>query len=56
VEVLRGSGSSLYGTNAASGVINIITEPDGGAAHGTVQAEGSNLGFARGRTQIAGGN
>jgi vitamin B12 transporter len=55
VEVLRGSGSSLYGTNAASGVINVITAPGGGATHGTLQAEGGNLGFARGRTQVGGG-
>src|SRR5262245_29271803 len=55
IEVLRGSGSSLYGTNAASGVVNIITNPGGGATHGTIQAEGGNLGFARGRMQISGG-
>ena len=55
VEVLRGSGSSLYGTNAASGVVNIITDPGGGVTHGTIQAEGGNLGFARGRMQISGG-
>jgi vitamin B12 transporter len=55
VEILRGSGSSLYGTNAASGVVNIITDAGGGATHGVVQAEGGNLGFARGRMQIGGG-
>ena len=55
VEILRGSGSSLYGTNAASGVVNIITDPGGGASHGTIQVEGGNLGFARGRMQIGGG-
>ena len=55
VEVLRGSGSSLYGTNAASGVVNIITAPGGGVTHGTFQTEGGNLGFARGRMQIGSG-
>jgi vitamin B12 transporter len=55
VEVLRGSASSLYGTNATSGVANIITDPGGGVLHGTVQAEGGSLGFFRGRTQIGGG-
>jgi vitamin B12 transporter len=55
VEVLRGSGSSLYGTNAASGVINIITNPGTGTTHGSIQAEGGNLGFARGRAQLGGG-
>src|SRR4030095_5805869 len=30
VEVLRGSGSSLYGSNAIGGVINIVTDEGGG--------------------------
>src|SRR5919107_132581 len=30
VEVLRGSGSSLYGTNAVGGVVNLVTEEGGG--------------------------
>jgi vitamin B12 transporter len=55
VEMLRGSGSSLYGTNAASGVVNIVSDQGGGPTHGTVQAEGGNLGFLRARTQISGG-
>jgi vitamin B12 transporter len=54
VEVLRGSGSSLYGTNAAGGVINIVTDPGGSPTHGMIQAEGGSLGFARGRAQIGG--
>ncbi len=55
VEVLRGSGSSLYGTNAAAGVVNIITDEGGGVTHGSIESEGGNLGFFRGRTQIGGG-
>lgn len=55
VEVLRGSGSSLYGTNAASGVVNIVTDQGGGQTHGNIQGEGGNLGFLRGRSQIGGG-
>src|SRR4029079_13611842 len=34
VEVLRGSGSSLYGTNAVGGTVNIVTDPGGGQQHG----------------------
>lgn len=55
VEVLRGSGSSLYGTNAAAGVINIVTPQGGGPLHGEIQAEAGNLGLYRGRGSIGGG-
>jgi iron complex outermembrane receptor protein len=55
VEVLRGSGSSLYGTNAIGGVVNLVTEEGGGRAHGELLAEGGSLGFFRGRAQLAGG-
>lgn len=55
VEVLRGSGSSLYGTNAVGGVVNIVTDEGGGPFRGSLLAEGGGLGFARGRVQIAGG-
>lgn len=55
VEVLRGSGSSLYGTNAVGGVINVVTDEGGGQVHGDLQAEGGNLGFWRGRGRIGGG-
>lgn len=55
VEVLRGSGSSLYGTNAVGGVLNIVTDEGGGQTHGNLLAEGGGLGFFRGRAQIAGG-
>jgi iron complex outermembrane receptor protein len=55
VEVLRGSGSSLYGTNAIGGVVNIITDEGGGPTRGSLLAEGGGLGLFRGRAQIAGG-
>lgn len=55
VEVLRGSGSSLYGTNAIGGVINIVTDEGGGPTHGSILAEGGGLGLFRGRAQLAGG-
>jgi iron complex outermembrane receptor protein len=54
VEVLRGSGSSLYGTNAVGGVVNVVTEEGGGPFHGSLLAEGGSLGFARGRAQVSG--
>ena len=55
VEVLRGSGSSLYGSNAIGGVINIVTDEGGGPIHGNVLGEGGGLGFFRTRGQVAGG-
>jgi len=55
VELLRGSGSSLYGSNSAGGVVNIVTDEGGGRLHGTVQGEGGSLGLGRGRGQIGGG-
>jgi len=55
VEVMRGSGSSLYGTNAIGGVINVITDQGGGRTRGSLLLEGGSLGTFRGRAQIAGG-
>lgn len=55
VEVLRGSGSSLYGSNAIGGAVNIISDQGGAPTHGQVQFEGGQLGLFRGRGQIAGG-
>jgi vitamin B12 transporter len=55
LEVLRGSGSSLYGTNAIGGVVNVISDQGGGPTHGQLQIEGGQLGLFRGRAQLAGG-
>jgi vitamin B12 transporter len=55
VEVMQGSGSSLYGTNAVGGVVNIVTQEGGSPLRGQLQTEGGNLGFFRGRGSISGG-
>ena len=55
VEVMRGSGSSLYGTNAIGGVINVITDEGGGRTRGSLLLEGGSLGAFRGRAQLSGG-
>jgi vitamin B12 transporter len=55
LEVLRGSGSSLYGSNAVGGVVNVVTDEGGGPIHGSVLGEGGSLGLFRTRAQLAGG-
>ncbi len=55
IEVLRGLGSSIYGTNATAGVINLVTDQGGGKAHGEVGGEGGGLGLVRGVARVAGG-
>ncbi len=55
LEVLRGSGSALYGSNAMGGVINIVSGAGGGKLHGNWLAEGGGLGFLRSQVLLAGG-
>lgn len=54
VEVLRGAGASIYGTDATGGVINIITGSGGGRTRGSILAEGGSLDMFRGRAELAG--
>jgi iron complex outermembrane receptor protein len=54
VEVLRGSGSALYGTNAVGGVVNIVTNPGGGQLRVEGQLEGGSLGRLRARASVSG--
>ena len=55
VEVLRGTGSSLYGTDAIGGAINLISDDGGGRTRGSVLVEGGALGTFRGKAEMAGG-
>ena len=55
VEVLRGSGSSLYGTNAVGGVVNIVTRSGGGPLRPEAQLEAGSLGHFRARGSMSGG-
>jgi iron complex outermembrane receptor protein len=54
VEVMRGSGSSLYGTDAIGGIVNVITDEGGGRTRGSVLLEGGSLDAFRGRARMAG--
>ena len=55
VEVMRGSGSSLYGSNAMAGVINVTSRTGGGPAQGDVLLEGGGLGLIRTVPSLRGG-
>ncbi len=55
VEVLRGSGSTIYGSGSTGGVVNVVTDKGGGRLHGKILGEGGGLGLARGLARIGGG-
>jgi outer membrane receptor protein involved in Fe transport len=54
VEILRGLGSSIYGTNSTAGVLNLVTDSGGGRTRGEIGGEGGGLGLARGLARVAG--
>lgn len=54
IEVLRGAGSSLYGTDATGGVVNIVTDDGGGRTRGSIGVEGGSLGSVRGTAHLSG--
>lgn len=55
VEIVRGPNAALYGSNAALGVINIITRKPGKAPAGAVSARGGNRSLATAEAAEAGG-
>jgi iron complex outermembrane receptor protein len=55
VEILRGSGSSIYGTNAIGGVIDISPRVGAGTSRFEAGFDGGNLGLFRGRIGGSGG-
>ena len=54
VEVLQGTGASIYGTNSIGGVISMITDQGGGPFHGDLDLQGGMLGQFRGVLHLAG--
>jgi iron complex outermembrane receptor protein len=56
IEVLRGSGSSLYGTNAIGGVIDLKTPASRSGFHGQVSAAAGGLGLGRFRANVSDAN
>ena len=55
VEVLRGSGSSIYGTNAIGGVINLVPATPSGDRHFEFGFDGGSLATFRERFKASGG-
>ena len=55
VEVLRGSGSSIYGTNAIGGVINLVPQIGSGGPHFEFGFDGGSLALFRERVRGSGG-
>ena len=54
VEIVYGPGSALYGTDALSGVINIITDTAEGGNGVQLQAEAGDIGYSRASLQAHG--
>ncbi len=55
LEFLRGSGSSLYGSHAVGGALNIQSATGGGRPRGAISVGGGGLGAARGAARVGGG-
>ena len=55
VEFMRGSGSTLYGSNAMAGVINITSRTGSGSPQGDFIVEGGGLGLVRTVPSVRGG-
>ncbi len=55
IEILRGSGSSIYGTHAIGGVVNMIPQSGEQGFHFGAGFEGGSLATYRERLQVSGG-
>jgi outer membrane cobalamin receptor len=53
VEIMRGTGSAMYGSDAIGGVVNIVTRAD--SSFGDIATRAGSFGGATGRAAIGGG-
>ncbi len=56
IEVMRGPGSALYGSNAIHGIINVLTPATGRRPADTIAVETGSNDFLRFRTLLSGGD
>ena len=56
IEVVRGPQSTLYGSNAMAGVINILTPQGQGPTRGTVSLQGGSYGTFQESAEVNGGD
>ena len=56
IEVIRGPQSALYGSNAVSGVINVVTRSGKGPLVVSARAEAGSFGTREGAARVSGGN
>ena len=54
IEILRGPQSTLYGSDAIGGVVNIITRKGQGEAHGSIRAEYGSFDSFNGKAELSG--
>jgi len=56
IEVTRGPGSALYGSDAVGGVINVLTKASGPTPDGSISTEFGSFGWLRGLASISTGD
>ncbi|MEO0882637.1 MAG: TonB-dependent receptor [Pseudomonadota bacterium] len=56
IEVIRGAQSTIYGSDAIGGVVNIVTRSGAEGLGGSASLEGGSFGTFRGHATILGGN